>query len=73
LEVLKLTTTVINITGMSCKHCKAAVENTVKIIQGVDSVEVNLEKGTALVVYDEHRIELDLIKDSIEEIGYRCG
>jgi copper chaperone len=58
---------------MSCKHCKAAVENTIKIIPGVYSVEVNLEKGSALVVYDEQKAELDLIKDSIEEIGYRCG
>lgn len=66
-------TAVINITGMSCKHCKAAVENTVKIIPGVDSVEVSLEKGTAAVVYDERKVELDIIKDSIEMIGYRCG
>lgn len=68
-----MTTTVINIAGMSCRHCQAAVENTVKIIPGVSSVEVNLEKGNARVVYDEKKIELELIKDSIEEIGYRCG
>ncbi|MEN6459850.1 MAG: cation transporter [Syntrophomonas sp.] len=66
-------TSVINIIGMSCQHCKAAVENTIKIIPGVYSVEVDLEKGNASVVYDERKTEVEIIKDCIEEIGYRCG
>jgi copper chaperone len=32
--------------GMSCNHCKMAVTNALKELDGVEKVEVSLEKGT---------------------------
>lgn len=66
-------TTVIKVTGMSCRHCQAAVENTVKAFSGVNSVKVNLNQGIATVDYDEQKVTIRQITDSIEEIGYRVG
>ncbi|MGI5921904.1 MAG: copper ion binding protein [Syntrophomonadaceae bacterium] len=63
---------VISIIGMSCRHCQAAVENTVKAIDGVSSVKVDLTQGNAVLVYNEKLVSLETIKDAIEEIGYRC-
>lgn len=37
------------IQGMTCGHCKAAVEKAVAKIDGVENVSVDLEKGRASV------------------------
>lgn len=44
-----MTTTTLNITGMSCSHCVNAVKNALTDVPGVHSVEVNLDQGTATV------------------------
>lgn len=35
--------------GMTCQHCKAAVEKALLEVPGVDHVEVDLRNGTASV------------------------
>lgn len=42
----------LNITGMSCNHCVASVQNALKQTPGVESATVSLEDNSALVVYD---------------------
>lgn len=44
-----MATTTLNITGMSCSHCVNAVKNALTDVPGVQSVEVNLDQGTATV------------------------
>ena len=41
---------VLKIEGMMCKHCVAHVTKALADVQGVESVEVSLENGTATVV-----------------------
>lgn len=59
--------TIINITGMSCNHCKMAVEKAVKAVPGVKDVQVNLEKGQAII---EGTPEREHLVKAIEEAGY---
>jgi copper chaperone CopZ len=40
----------LNVTGMTCGHCKAAVEQALKSVAGVNAVTVDLEHGKASVV-----------------------
>lgn len=42
-------TTTYNIEGMACPHCKATVEKALRSLDGVESVDVDLAKGTATV------------------------
>ncbi len=42
-------TTTYNIEGMTCPHCKATVEKALRGLDGVESVDVDLAKGTATV------------------------
>jgi copper chaperone len=56
--------------GMTCNHCKMAVTNALQELEGVNRVEVHLEKGTVDVDYDEMKISLDKLKEAIEEQGY---
>ena len=37
----------LSISGMTCRHCKKAVEEALTNAQGVESVDVNLEQGAA--------------------------
>ena len=59
--------TVIKVAGMSCNHCKMAVEKALKGVPGVKAAQVDLEKKQAVVEGSPQREEL--IK-AIEEAGY---
>ena len=60
----------IKVTGMSCQHCVNAVSGAVKALDGVADVTVDLDGGTAAVIYDTGRVTPDKIKAAIEEEGY---
>jgi copper chaperone len=55
------------IEGMSCNHCVAHVKEALEGLEGVTSVEVNLEGKYATV---ETNVSNDVLKDAIEEEGY---
>lgn len=61
---------VITVQGMTCGHCKKAVETAVGNLQGVSSVEVNLDEGKVKVDYSEAVVSLDVIQEEIENQGY---
>ena len=56
--------------GMSCGHCKAAVEGELGKLPGVERSNADLEKGTVEVSYDESRVGTDELEGAIEEAGY---
>ncbi len=39
----------LKITGMTCKHCVINTSKAIKSVDGVDSVEVILEPGSAII------------------------
>jgi len=57
------------VTGMSCDHCKKAVEDAVKAIDGVESVVADVDAGSVDIALKEN-INEDVIKKAIEEAGY---
>ena len=61
--------TVYNIDGMTCNHCKASVEKNLAKVQGVESVEVNLEKHEATV--KGKAINDQQIEAMVEDLGYQ--
>ncbi len=58
----------LNITGMSCGHCKAAVEGALRKVSGVKTVEVSLEQGRARVEGD--RVEVQALIVAVIAEGY---
>ena len=66
-----MTSRILKVEGMSCNHCKAAVTRAVSALKGVSSVEVDLEKKTVAVNYDDAQLPLDRVKDAIQGEGYR--
>lgn len=65
-----LQTLTISIEGMSCGHCKKAVEDALKTLDGVCDVEVNLDANTALVYYEKAKVTENIIKDAVISAGY---
>jgi copper chaperone len=60
----------LNVQGMTCGHCKMAVEGALKKLDGVSSAEVNLEAANVAVTYDESKVTVEAMKEAIEDQGY---
>lgn len=61
---------VYEVTGMTCDHCKAAVEDHVGAVPGVTAVAANPATGTVLV---EGEPDDRRVRDAIVEAGYAVG
>lgn len=59
----------ISIKGMSCGHCKAHVENALRDVSGVQSVNVSLKDNLATVEL-AHEVDHAQLIDTIKEVGY---
>ena len=57
----------ITVEGMSCEHCEQSVEETLASVQGVQSVEVDLDTAQATVEGDA--ATQDLVS-ALDEAGY---
>ena len=63
-------TKTLNVEGMSCMHCVNAVKNAVGSLPGISKVDVDLEGKKVAVEYDSNQVNIDKIKDKIEDAGY---
>lgn len=59
--------TIIKIEGMSCGHCKAAVEKALKAVAGVETAVVDLEKKQAVVTGNA---AMEVMREAVEDAGY---
>ncbi len=66
-EQLKLT-----VEGMSCNHCKLAVEKAVRALPGVMAAEVDLAAKTLTADYDPAKSTLDDVKQAIADAGFKA-
>lgn len=58
-----------NVPGMTCGHCESAVKNEVGALDGVSSVEVDLDSKLVTVSGDASD---DAIRAAIDEAGYEA-
>ncbi|MER2262118.1 MAG: copper chaperone CopZ [Psychrobacillus sp.] len=60
----------LEVKGMSCGHCVKSVETSVGNLDGVEQVKVYLESGKVDVSFEEDKVTLAKIKDTIDDQGY---
>ena len=60
----------IGVYGMTCDHCQKRVADAISSLDGVESVEVDLESERATVSFDPEKVNLDDIKGAIRKAGY---
>ena len=65
----KIMTTVINVNGMMCEHCKATVEKVTKAVEGVSNSIVNLDAKNVTIEYTDGT-DLEKVKKAITDAGY---
>ncbi|EEK75739.1 Copper chaperone copZ [Bacillus cereus 95/8201] len=63
-------TITLNVQGMTCNHCKMSVTNALTELEGVQNVEVHLQEGTVNVEYDDTKVDVEKMKEVIEDQGY---
>lgn len=56
--------------GMSCDHCRVAISEEVTQVDGVESVEVDVE--TKLVVVSGRDLDDTALRAAIDEAGYEA-
>ena len=69
-EVIYMATETIQVEGMSCDHCKNAVETALTELDGVSTADVSLEAGNVKVDFDDDKVTMPQMKDAIEDQGY---
>ena len=62
-----------NVYGMTCAACSAHVEKAVAKLNGVNSVSVNLMRGTMLVDFDSNAVKSDDIVKAVTSAGYSAS
>ena len=62
--------TTLKIEGMTCDHCKKAVDGALRNLHGVQEVKVDVAKGIADVTYNNSEVTADSMKEAVEEQGY---
>ena len=60
----------LNVSGISCGHCVSSIEGSVGKLAGVNEVKVHLESGKVDVAFDQEKLTLSKIKETIDDQGY---
>jgi copper chaperone CopZ len=62
---------VYSVSGMSCAHCERTVRSELEQVDGVESVDVDLE--TKLVTVRGTKLDDAALRTAIEEAGYEAA
>lgn len=61
----------IRISGMSCNICENRVENVLKNVENVESVNANYNTGIVEIETNDIKdLNIDVIKETLEDLGY---
>lgn len=73
MEQEKLSKETFDVFGMTCAACQAAVERSVKKVDGVQSVSVSLLSNTMNVEYDGQKTDAKAIEQAVSSAGYQAS
>lgn len=70
-----MSTTTIDVTGMTCAHCVSAVSSELSSIPGVTAVEVDLQAGgvTPVTITSESELDPAAVAAAVDEAGYELA
>lgn len=64
---------ILDVPGISCPHCKRAIESAVGAVNGVSAVAVDVATRQVVVDYDADSVTLDALEKAIREEGYEVA
>ena len=62
---------ILNVDGITCEHCVDTIKEAVEILDGIFSVDVDIEKKQVVVEFDEKIAKAEDLIDKIEEVGFK--
>lgn len=68
-----MTDHVLAVPEVHCGHCIMSIEGAVAALDGVENVTVDLASKEVSVRFDDARVSLDTIVETIEAEGYDVG
>lgn len=68
-----MTEIILPVTGMHCGGCVSSVKSVLSALPGVESVEVTLVPGQAIVRYDETRLDRSALVQAVGDAGFEAG
>lgn len=66
-----MTKSVLKIEGMMCEGCVKTVRESLEGLQGIESVDINLKKGTATVVHNG--VSDETLVGAVVDAGFRAS
>ena len=63
----------LKIEGMHCVGCSTRLEKVLNNLEGIETAKVSLEEKKATIKYDETKINIETIKEAIEDAGFKVG
>lgn len=60
----------LKVAGMTCAMCAKSIETSLKRLEGVRDVSVDLSNEKVYINFDESKVDLNRIIKTIEELGY---
>ncbi len=60
----------LEVKGMSCAICKMTIEKNLNKMEGVNKCEVNLLENDMIIDYDEDKVKLEEIAQTVDKLGY---
>lgn len=60
----------LKVDGMTCPTCSYRVSKALVGLPGVKKAEVSLERGQAVVEYEESKVTVDQMVEAIKQAGY---
>ena len=69
---MSATTTNLAVTGMTCGHCVSSVTEELSAIDGVQSVDVQLNVGgvSTVTVASDSALDPEAVRAAVDEAGY---
>ena len=61
----------LKIEGMHCAGCSTRLERVLNNLDGVEEAKVSLEEKQATIKFDETKTNIENIKETIEDAGFK--
>jgi copper chaperone len=65
-----MTQVILDVPNIECEHCEATVTRALTPLAGVHSVRVDIPAHLVTLDYDERLLNLDKVKDALQEEDY---
>ena len=63
-------TATLSVPGMTCATCPITLKKALNKVEGVEKIEVNLEKKEALVTFEDAKTTVEALLEATKNAGY---